>query len=90
MKRWLLPTIALTLLAALTTTLFRGEPAWSQEMPKPIRALLVIGGCCHDYAKQKEILKAGLAARANVSIDEVYSAVVIDQAVTADKTDKPS
>lgn len=33
---------------------------------KPIRALLVIGGCCHDYAKQKEILTKGISARANV------------------------
>jgi type 1 glutamine amidotransferase len=32
----------------------------------PIRALLVIGGCCHDYAKQKDILTKGISARANV------------------------
>ena len=29
-------------------------------------ALLVIGGCCHDYAKQKDILTRGISARANV------------------------
>jgi type 1 glutamine amidotransferase len=33
---------------------------------KPIKALLVIGGCCHDYAKQKTILSEGISARANV------------------------
>src|SRR5260221_1338962 len=33
---------------------------------KPIRALLVLGGCCHDYAKQKGILTKGISARANV------------------------
>lgn len=33
---------------------------------KPIRALLVIGGCCHDYDKQKDILTQGISARANV------------------------
>jgi type 1 glutamine amidotransferase len=33
---------------------------------KPIRALLVIGGCCHDYAKQKDVLTKGVSARANV------------------------
>jgi type 1 glutamine amidotransferase len=33
---------------------------------KPIRALLVVGGCCHDYAQQKEILTKGISARANV------------------------
>jgi hypothetical protein len=33
----------------------------------PIRALLVIGGCCHDYAKQKDLLTEGISKRANVS-----------------------
>src|SRR6187549_1339433 len=33
---------------------------------KPIRALLVTGGCCHDYAQQKTILTEGISARANV------------------------
>ncbi|WP_162659830.1 ThuA domain-containing protein [Tuwongella immobilis] len=37
--------------------------------PKPLRALLVIGGCCHDYAKQSEILKRGIEARAHVIVD---------------------
>ena len=36
------------------------------EDPPPIKALLVIGGCCHDYAKQKDILTKGVSARANV------------------------
>src|SRR5438067_1140337 len=39
-----------------------GQPADD----KPIRALLVIGGCCHDYAKQKELITAGVSARAKV------------------------
>jgi type 1 glutamine amidotransferase len=39
---------------------------------KPIRALLVIGGCCHDYAKQKDILKQGLEARARVEVTISY------------------
>ncbi len=33
---------------------------------KPIRALMVCGGCCHDYANQKRILSEGITARANV------------------------
>jgi type 1 glutamine amidotransferase len=36
--------------------------------PRPIRALLVIGGCCHDYTKQKDILQKGLAERANIDV----------------------
>lgn len=33
----------------------------------PVRALLVVGGCCHDYLKQKELITRGVSARANVS-----------------------
>ncbi len=33
---------------------------------KPIRALLVIGGCCHDYKKQQELLTKGVSGKANV------------------------
>ena len=40
---------------------------------KPIRALLVLGGCCHDYAKQKDILAKGIAERANVDVTIAYS-----------------
>ncbi len=39
---------------------------------KPIRALLVIGGCCHDYEKQKEILTKGISARVNVQWTIAY------------------
>ena len=63
MKHWFLSTTALTLLAAMLLSL---EPARGQDKPKAIRALLVIGGCCHDYAKQKDILTKGISARANV------------------------
>jgi uncharacterized protein len=33
---------------------------------KPLKALMVTGGCCHDYENQKVILAKGIAARANV------------------------
>jgi len=41
--------------------------------PKPLRVLLITGGCCHDYAKQKDILKQGLEARANLIVDQIHS-----------------
>ncbi len=41
------------------------SPAMADE-PKPIRALLVLGGCCHDYKEQQQILTKGVSARANV------------------------
>ena len=47
---------------------------------KPLRALLITGGCCHDYAKQKDILKQGLERRINI---------IIDQAHSDDKSTKP-
>jgi type 1 glutamine amidotransferase len=34
---------------------------------KPIKALLVLGGCCHDYAKQKDLITKGISGKANVS-----------------------
>ena len=48
--------------------------ASAASAPPPLRALLVIGGCCHDYAAQKDILKNGIEARANVVVDIAYSA----------------
>ncbi len=45
-----------------------------------MRALLITGGCCHDYAKQKDILKQGLEERAYVVVDQVH---------TDDKSTKP-
>jgi type 1 glutamine amidotransferase len=38
----------------------------------PIKALLVVGGCCHDYAKQQTILSEGITARARVSFTIAY------------------
>jgi type 1 glutamine amidotransferase len=39
---------------------------------KPVRALLVIGGCCHDYKKQQELLTKGISDRANVQWAVAY------------------
>jgi type 1 glutamine amidotransferase len=40
----------------------------SSSPAKPLRVLLVAGGCCHDYATQKMLLAEGISARANVDI----------------------
>lgn len=55
-------------------------PLAAAHAPKPIRVLLITGGCCHDYAAQKDILKNGIEARANVVIDQIH---------TDDKTTHP-
>lgn len=51
---------------ALLALLLLAPLAARADDPPPIKALLVIGGCCHDYAKQKDLLTKGLSARANV------------------------
>jgi len=43
------------------------------DTPKPLRVLLITGGCCHDYDIQKDVLKKGIEARANVVIDQVHT-----------------
>jgi type 1 glutamine amidotransferase len=49
-----------------------GAHAARPKTSKPINALLVLGGCCHDYAKQQEILTNGISARANVKWTVVH------------------
>jgi type 1 glutamine amidotransferase len=65
MRRFVLPALAAMLVA--TSPLFA-------EDPKPLKALLVLGGCCHDYKAQAEILKKGIEARAHVEVTVLYSA----------------
>ena len=38
-------------------------PTFAQDTAAPIRAMLVTGGCCHDYDAQKLILTEGLSQR---------------------------
>jgi hypothetical protein len=59
-------------MAAVALTSLAGRAA-AQET-KPLKALLITGGCCHDYKAQKDILKKGLEERANVILDVVYCA----------------
>lgn len=57
---------------AATTLIIWSAPALCAA-PKPIRILLITGGCCHDYESQKDILKRGLEARANVMVDQIHT-----------------
>jgi len=60
-----LPTLlALALLAGVASPLVAEQ--------KPLRVLVVAGGCCHDYATQKEILKKGIEARVNAVVEVAY------------------
>ncbi len=58
-------------LFALVTTPSRADESSS---PKPLRVLLVLGGCCHDYDAQKDILTKGISKRARVEFVVAYDA----------------
>lgn len=74
MKATFLFTLPFSIACLAGATFFAtGKDTSPVAAPKPLKALLVIGGCCHDYAKQKDILKAGLEERANLVVDIAYS-----------------
>jgi type 1 glutamine amidotransferase len=64
-------TLALTLLVGIAS-----RPATAADesagSTRPLRALLITGGCCHDYERQKQILSEGVSARAKVEWTVVH------------------
>ena len=46
-------------------------PATAQTV-KPIKVLIVSGGCCHNYAAQRAILEAGLKARIPADVTHAF------------------
>jgi type 1 glutamine amidotransferase len=56
----------LLLVACSLSASFPATDAAADETAKPIRALMITGGCCHDYEAQKKILAEGIRARANI------------------------
>lgn len=47
--------------------------AAAADAVKPLRVLLVAGGCCHDYAAQTRILEKGIEARLRADVEVVYN-----------------
>ena len=46
----------------------------SEENPRgPLKVLLVLGGCCHDYETQQKLLKAGIESRIDAVVDIEYN-----------------
>lgn len=60
------------LLAFLLALSLHGTLPAAEDAPKPLKALLVTGGCCHDYDTQKNIIKKGLEARARIEVTVVH------------------
>ena len=58
--------IATTFLLCLTISQAGAET-------KPLKALLIAGGCCHDYKGQTKVLSEGIQARANVQVDVYWT-----------------
>jgi type 1 glutamine amidotransferase len=71
-KNVLLRLLVLTLASASVATVAL-VPQRLMAAPAPLKVLLITGGCCHDYAVQKDVLKKGLEARANVVIDQIHT-----------------
>lgn len=46
--------------------------AASTDEAKPLKVLMITGGCCHDYENQKLILAEGISGRANVEFTIVH------------------
>ena len=61
------------ILVALFGALFHAS---AQEV-KPLKVLMVCGGCCHDYANQKLILAEGISVRANVEFTVVHEEALV-------------
>lgn len=72
-KRQLLPFAAASLVLGSAAFLSMPSVAETKGKPVPLKALLVIGGCCHDYKTQKDLLKAGIESRANIEVTVCYS-----------------
>ncbi|MFY8222562.1 MAG: ThuA domain-containing protein [Pirellulales bacterium] len=64
-----MPTRSLVLGAALLAAV--SAPA--ADAAKPLRVLLVAGGCCHDYAAQTQILEKGIEARVRADVEVVFN-----------------
>lgn len=74
MHGYLFPQIRMhtTLTAALCVILPFAGMLTAAEPARPLRALLVLGGCCHDYKTQQELLAQGISERAHVEVVVAY------------------
>jgi len=61
-----MPRILSSLLTLLLLSVSGIRLDAADKPDRPLQALLVTGGCCHDYARQKQILTKGTAARADI------------------------
>jgi putative heme-binding domain-containing protein len=71
---WRLLTLSIILLSSLSV--YSQSTGLAKNLDpsiKPIKALLIAGGCCHDYEAQHKILSEGIQKRANIRVDVYVS-----------------
>lgn len=73
-RLWTRAALALGILTLSLVALPAGRALAADEAKgvKPLRALMISGGCCHDYARQQVILSEAISARARVEWTFVY------------------
>jgi hypothetical protein len=65
--------ITMRCFSSLTIALLLSMPLGNSATAAPLRILLITGGCCHDYAHQKDVLKKGLEERANFVVEQIHT-----------------
>jgi uncharacterized protein len=60
------------LIILISICLFATSSVMAEKMQKPIKAIYLTGGCCHDYKNQQTIIPEGLAKRINISCDIIF------------------
>ncbi|MDG2384822.1 MAG: DUF1080 domain-containing protein [Pirellulaceae bacterium] len=61
--------------------------AEEKKTAKPLRGLLIAGGCCHDYPNQNEIITQGLSQRANIEWEVFHGLKPRDRKLAIYQTD---
>ncbi len=77
----------LLLLATLTSNPVNAQTKKTKKDVKPIRALLIAGGCCHDYPNQNLIITQGISQRANVEWEVFHGLTPRERKVALYQTD---
>lgn len=62
----------LKLIAGAVTLALSTLPPARADAPGPIRVLIVSGGCCHDYPRQREVLERALKERMPAEVSHAY------------------
>jgi type 1 glutamine amidotransferase len=65
------PAMLKSIAGAFALAIVANVPAGA-EPARPVKILIVSGGCCHDYAQQRKLLEAGLKERMAADVSHLY------------------